>query len=555
MATIDANLPKGTALLAQPRLNRDAAFTPAERETLGLAGLLPHAVFTIDQQETLETEHLAAKSDPLEKYVGLIALLERNETLFYRVLAHNLEALAPIIYTPTVGLACQQYSHIFRRPHGLYLTPDDAGQMVERLCNVAEAEVRLIVVTDNERILGLGDQGVGGMAIPVGKLILYAAGAGIHPRHCLPVSLDVGTDNPALLEDPFYLGFRAPRLRGEAYDAVVAEFVAAVKKVFPRAILQWEDFKKGNAFRLLEQYRGEVRSFNDDIQGTAAIALAGILSGLRITGESLAQQRILFVGAGGAGVGIGGLIRAELLAQGVSEADARRKLLFFDSDGVLVAGRPIKDPYKSPFVLGAADAAAIGVHADLDLLGLVQAFRPTVLIGTSGQPGVFDAAVLAQMAANCARPIVLPLSNPTSKAECTPAAALTHSDGRALVATGSPFAPVQIGERKFAIGKCNNVFIFPGLGLGLLLSEAERVPDSLFLAAAHAVAEFTQAQHAGEETLYPRIAELRAVSQHVARAVARAAAQAGVAQAVAESELEERAAAWHWLPAYGPLPR
>ncbi len=553
MATHDLHHPKGTALLAQPRLNRDAAFTLAERDALGLAGLLPQAVFTIEQQEALETEHLAAKTDPLEKYVGLIALLERNETLFYRVLAGNLEALAPIIYTPTVGLACQQYSHIFRRPHGLYLTPDDAGAMVERLCNVAEAEVRLIVVTDNERILGLGDQGVGGMAIPVGKLILYAAGAGIHPQHCLPVSLDVGTDNAALLDDPFYLGHRAPRLRGAAYDALIEEFVRAVRKVFPRAVLQWEDFKKGNAFRLLEQYRGQIRSFNDDIQGTAAITLAGILSGMRITGETLAQQRILFVGAGGAGVGIGGLIRAELAAQGVPDDESRRKLLFFDSDGVLTEARPIKDPYKTPFVLRSDDAELLGITPEMTLAQLVQGFKPTVLVGTSGQPGVFDAEILAQMAENCPRPIILPLSNPTSKAECTPQAALAHSDGRALVATGSPFAPVTLGARKFVIGQCNNVFIFPGLGLGLLLSEAERVPDSLFLAAAHAVAEFTQLHHQGEETLYPRIAELRHVSRHVALRVAKAAAEAGVAPTVDDATLAERAKAWHWEPAYTPL--
>ncbi len=553
MATLDPKFPKGTALLAQPRLNRDAAFTQAEREALGLAGLLPHAVFTIEQQEALETEHLAAKTDPVEKYVGLIALLERNETLFYRVLANHLEALAPIIYTPTVGLACQQYSHIFRRPHGLYLTPDDAGCMIERLCNAAEAEVRLIVVTDNERILGLGDQGVGGMAIPVGKLILYAAGASIHPQHCLPVSLDVGTDNAALLEDPFYLGYRAPRLRGAAYDKLVEEFVHAVKTVFPRAVLQWEDFKKGNAFRLLEQYRDEVRSFNDDIQGTAAVTLAGILSGLRITGESLADQRIVFVGAGGAGVGIGGLIHKELIAQGVSEGDVRRKLVFFDSDGVLTEGRTVKDPYKLPFVLSAADAAAVNVHADMTLTELVEAYKPTVLVGTSGQPGVFDAQILQQMGKNCARPIVLPLSNPTSQAECTPTAALTHSDGRALVATGSPFAPVQLGDRKFVIGQCNNVFIFPGIGLGILLSEVERVPDSLFLAAAHAVAEFTQTHHAGEETLYPRIAELRDVSQHVALRVAQAAVAAGIGVKLDDAAIIARAQAWHWSPEYAPI--
>lgn len=548
-------IPTGTALLRDSRHNKDAAFTLEERAAFGLEGLLPPAVFTIEQQAALEMEKLAAKPDPLEQYVGLIALLNRNETLFYRVLLENIEQLAPIIYTPTVGLACQRYSHIFRRPRGLFLSPADRGHIAARLRNLATDDIRLIVVTDNERILGLGDQGVGGMAIPVGKLILYSAGAGIHPSRCLPVSLDVGTDNGALLEDPFYLGFRARRLRGPDYDSLVEEFVLAVKAVFPRAVLQWEDFKKGNAFRLLERYVDRLPSFNDDIQGTAAVTLAGILSGLRHTGQTLRNQRLLFVGAGGAGVGIGRLVRAALEQAGIPAHEIRRQFVFLDSSGVLRANRSHDDPYKASFALTAEDATARGLGSDspLNLLEVVKAWRPTILVGTSGQPGAFTPAVIEQMAASCPRPLILPLSNPTSKAECTPTEALVHSNGQALIATGSPFDPVVFAGQRHVIGQCNNVFVFPGIGLGLLISEARRVVDALFLAAADAVAEFTYRAHATDQSLFPTMSELRPVSRHVALRVAQAARKEGVGQDVDDATLEKRLDDWCWYPDYQPL--
>lgn len=542
----------GASLLADPRHNKDMAFTLEEREALGLQGLLPSAVFTIEQQAAMEMEHLAAKPDPLEQYVGLIALLNRNETLFHRVIVDNLEKLAPVIYTPTVGLACQRFSHIFRKPRGLFITPLDRGQMAQRLRNVAQDDIRLIVVTDNERILGLGDQGAGGMGIPIGKLILYSAGAGIHPKHCLPVSFDVGTDNGALLDDPFYLGYRARRLRGREYDTLIDEFVQAVKTVFPDAILQWEDFKKNNAFRLLERYQDALPSFNDDIQGTAAVTLAGILTGLRLTRKSLREQRYLFVGAGAAGVGIARLIRAAMLADGALEGDYRRAMVFFDSHGIVPAGRANEDPHKAEFALRAEDGAALGLDLSkpISLEEAVAAFRPTVLIGTSGQPGVFTPEVIRSMAAVCDRPIILPLSNPTSNAECTASEALIHSGGRALVGTGSPFEPVTLGGKRHVIGQCNNVFVFPGIGMGMLISAARCAVDGMFLAAAHAVSDFTLHRHREAEVLYPKISELREVSAQVALCAAQAACKAGVAPAADERKLKQRLDEWRWFPTY-----
>jgi malic enzyme len=542
---------RGEQILRDPSQNQDLAFTTAERRRLGVEGMLPPAVLTIEQQVAMELEHIFSKNDPLEQYIGLIALLDRNETLFYRVLVEHLDRLTPIIYTPTVGLACQQYSHIYRRPRGLFLCPDDRGQIAQRLHNVRHRDVRLIVVTDNERILGLGDQGAGGMAIPIGKLVLYSAGAGIPPSLCLPISLDVGTDNGALLEDPFYLGYRGRRLRGPEYNGFVEEFVQAVKTVFPRALLQWEDFKKGNAFRLLNRYARRLPSFNDDIQGTSAVTLGGILSALNVTGQQLGEQRFLMVGAGAAGAGIGRLLRTALLAAGLSEAQARQRQIFLDSAGVVWEGRPELEPHKREVALNRADLAVVDLAEPLptSLEAIIRAVKPTVLIGTTGQPGDFTPAAIRAMADLCARPIILPLSNPTSKAECTPSEALQNSDGRALVATGSPFEPVSFQGRRYVIGQCNNVFVFPGIGLGVLISEASRVSDSLFLAAARALAEFTQT-HADPESIYPNIRELRTVSRSIAFKVAQTARDEGFGRSLDDDELERAIDQFRWHPDY-----
>ena len=531
---------RGEQMLRDPSQNKDVAFTRAERRKLGMEGLLPPAVLTIQQQVAMELEHIFQKRDPLEQYIGLIALLDRNEVLFYRLLVENLERLTPIIYTPTVGLACQQYSHIYRRPRGLFLCPDDRGQIAQRLRNFSQRDIRLIVVTDNERILGLGDQGAGGMAIPVGKLALYSAGAGIHPSLTLPISLDVGTDNSALAADPYYLGYRGRRLRGPEYDSFVEEFVRAVKNVFPRALLQWEDFKKANAFRLLGRYAGRLPSFNDDIQGTSAVTLAGILTGLRLIGRPLREQRVLLAGSGAAGVGIGRLLRTALIADGLNEAEARQHQIFTDSAGLVWEGRSDLEDHKREVALRKDELTAVGLSSPPpdSLEALIRAVRPTVLIGTTGQPGDFTPSAIRAMADHCERPIILPLSNPTSKAECTPSEALQHSDGRALVATGSPFEPVMFQGRKHVIGQCNNALVFPGVGLGVLLSEASRVTDSMFLAAARALAEFTSTHAASDNCLYPSLRELRAASRLIAFHVAKTARDEGFGQSLDDQALE-----------------
>ena len=543
---------RGEQVLRDPSRNQDAAFTRAERRQLGIEGLLPPAVLTIQQQIAMELEHIFSKQEPLEQYIGLIALLERNETLFYRLLVENLESLTPIIYTPTVGLACQQFSHIYRRPRGLFLCPDDRGQIVQRLRNFRQHDIRLIVVTDNERILGLGDQGAGGMAIPIGKLVLYSAGAGIHPSLCLPISLDMGTDNAALLEDPCYLGYRGRRLRGAEYDAFLEEFVQAVRYVFPRALLQWEDFKKANAFSLLNRYARRLPSFNDDIQGTSAVTLAGIFTALRLIGRPLREQRFLLAGSGAAGVGIGRLLRAALSAEGLTDAEVRQRQIFVDSSGVVCERRVELETHKREVALRQEDFPMLGLSEipPNDLEKIILALRPTTLIGTTGQPGDFTPAVIRAMAEVCERPIIFPLSNPTSKAECTPTEALVHSDGRALVATGSPFEPVLFKGSNHVIGQCNNVFVFPGVGLGVLISEASRVTDSMFLAAARALAEFTGSHLAGEGCLYPSLRNLREVSRLIAFSVAQTARDAGLGRSLDDDSLRTAIDDFCWFPDY-----
>ena len=509
----------GRSLLGRAMYNKDAAFTDEERHWFGLHGLLPVNVLTLEEQLGLELEHVRRKADPLERYIGLAALQDRNETLFYRLLAENLEEFLPIVYTPTVGRACQEYSHILRRPRGVWITPDDTGRIPELLRNAAQQEVRLVVVTDNERILGLGDQGAGGMGIPVGKLAIYTAGAGIYPALTLPVSLDVGTDNQALLADPIYAGWRHPRLRGPAYDAFIDSFVAGVTSVFPRAILQWEDFKQHIAIRVLDRYRDVLPSFNDDIQGTASVVLAGILAGLRHVGEPLRGRRFVFFGAGAAATGIARLVRAALVEAGADADEIRRSLILLDSKGLLGLERPGLDDDKREFALNAAELASLGLAAGADLLRVVQAVRPAILIGTTATPSTFTEPIVRAMAETCPHPIILPLSNPTSRCEATPAQVLAWTDGHALVATGSPFDPVVVDGTTRQIGQANNAFIFPGVGLAAIIAGARTVSDAQFLVAARTLAARVSDERLAEGALYPSIGDLRAVSREIAVAV------------------------------------
>jgi malic enzyme len=542
---------RGAELLARATINKDSAFTEDEREAYGLRGLLPCGVATIEQQVALELEHLRRKSDDLEKYIGLAALQDRNETLFHRVLLDNLEELAPIVYTPTVGEACRQFSHVVRRPRGLWITPDDIRRIPELLRNAGNPGIRLIVVTDNERILGLGDQGAGGMGIPIGKLALYTAGAGIHPRLTLPVSLDCGTDNEQLLDDPLYLGYPKPRLRGPAYDAFIEAFVDAVLDVYPDAVVQWEDFKQHNAIRLLDRYRHRIASFNDDIQGTAAVVVAGVLAGLRTRNESLSAQRLVFVGAGAAGIGIARLIEAVVRAEG---SPGRPAVAMVDSHGLVFDGRDRVDDDKRPLALDSAGLSRFGFPpADrYDLETVVRHVAPTILIGTSGTAGAFTETAIREMAARSPAPLVFPLSNPTANSEATPADVLAWTDGRALVATGSPFDPVPVDGGTRLVGQANNVFVFPGVGLGAVVVRAREVTDRMFLVAATTLADAVAAERLERGALYPPLSGLRAISRAIAVAVARKARDSGLARIMSDEQIEEAVDAAMWRPDYEP---
>jgi malate dehydrogenase (oxaloacetate-decarboxylating) len=542
---------RGSALLAHNMYNRGTAFTGEERSTLGLLGLLPNQVRTLEEQAKGAYAKVTSGPTALARYVALAELEARNAVLFYRVLLDHLEELLPVVYTPTVGEACQQYSHIFRRGRGLWITPDHAGHIERVLRNAPYEDVRLIVVTDNERILGLGDQGAGGMGIPVGKLALYTVGAGIHPTQTLPISLDVGTDNQALLDDPFYVGWRGARLRGEKYDALVEEFVEGVKTVFPDALLQWEDFKKGNAFRLLDRYRDRLLSFNDDIEGTAGVALAGVVAAARISGVPMEKQRVVMVGAGAAGIGIARLLRTELRGLGVDGEALSRAIAVLDSRGLLIRTGDATD-YKDEFAWTAEMARSFKLDPSrpIDLSAVVKAVSPTVLIGTSGQPGTFTEDVVRAMAVRTDRPAIFPFSNPNSKAEAHPRDIVEWTDGRALIASGSPFAAVEHKGRRIQIAQGNNVYVFPGVGLGALAARAHKVVESMFTAAAHAIGEQVSDDAIERGELYPPLGDLRKISRAVAIAVAKHAVQIGVAPHADAAELEKRIDAMTWTPRY-----
>jgi malate dehydrogenase (oxaloacetate-decarboxylating)(NADP+) len=506
---------RGIELLRDPALNKGTAFTEAERDALGLRGLLPPLVTTQEEQVGRILENLRRVSDPLDKYIRLEALHTRNEALFYRVLLEHPDEMLPIIYTPTVGLACQRFGHIYTRPRGMYVTARDRGRVAAVLANWPYREVDIIVVTDGERILGLGDLGANGMGIPVGKLALYSACAGVHPSRTLPVTLDVGTNNAALLDDPLYLGLKQRRLTGPDYDALVEEFVAATQTHFPGVVVQFEDFANHNAFRMLRKYRERICTFNDDIQGTAAVALAGVLSALRVTGGRMRDQKILFMGAGEAATGISDLMCTAIQADGLSQQAARERLWLFDSQGLVVKSRAGLAEHKLAY---AHDHAPVG-----DFLAAIEAQRPTGIIGVAAVGGTFTEAVLRKMAGINARPIVFALSNPTSKSECTAEEAYRWTDGRALFACGSPFDPVTFEGRTHVPRQGNNSYIFPGVGLGAIACKARHVTEEMFLAAAHALSKQVTDEDLAQGSLYPPLARVREVSAHIAAAVAEVA--------------------------------
>ncbi len=536
-------LPWGQALLTHALFNKGTAFTERERDALGLRGLLPPRVFTMDEQLLRVYGNYQRKSSDLEKYIFLTTLQNRNETLFYRLHHEHAEEMIPIIYTPTVGQACLEYGAIFRRSRGVFISIRERGRIAEILRHWPYADARMIVVTDGERILGLGDLGALGMGIPVGKLSLYTACAGVHPYYCLPITLDVGTDNANLHEDPLYIGLNQRRVRGEAYDAFVEEFVTAVRGTFPRALIQWEDFGNTNAFRILQRYRGNICSFNDDIQGTAAVALAGLLGALRISGGKLRDQRLLFLGAGEAGTGIANLFVAAAQQEGLSLAEARSRCWFVDSQGLIVRGRPgrlaeHKEPYahEVPFVPTLAEA--------------IEAFRPTALIGAARTPRVFDRAIIGRMAALNERPVIFALSNPTSKAECTAEDAYRWTEGRAIFASGSPFPPVTIDGRTFVPGQGNNVYVFPGVGLGALVCESSEITDAMFLTTARTLAAQVSDEDLAQGRVYPSLTRIRDVSARIATAVAEEAYRTGLARRPRPADLEAEIRASMFEPTY-----
>lgn len=533
---------RGMALLHEPSLNKGTAFTESERDQLGLRGLLPPRVFTQTDQALRVMENLRKKPNKLEQYIYLIGLQDRNEGLYYRVVLDNLAELMPIIYTPTVGQACQEYGSIFRRPRGLFITHHDREHIRQILRNWPYPDVRMIVVTDGERILGLGDLGAQGMGIPVGKLALYTVGAGVNPTACLPIALDVGTNNQTLLHDPNYIGLLEPRLQGAAYDEFLDEFMQAVADVFPQAVIQLEDFGNANAFRLLERYREHYCTFDDDIQGTAAVTLAGLYSALRITGQTLAEQRILFFGAGEAAIGTGNLIVSALMAEGLSVDEARKRCWFVDSKGLIVADRTDLVAHKRAF--------AHAVPFQRDLHDAIVALQPTALIGASGQPNTFTPDAVRLMATNNERPIIFALSNPTSKSECTAEVAYQNTDGRAIFASGSPFADVTLDGKTFVSGQANNAYVFPGIGLGLLAAEATRVPDAMFFAAARALADQVSAEDLALGRVYPALSRIRDVSLHIAHAVATIAFERHLTAKPAPTDLDATIRAIMYDPDY-----
>jgi malate dehydrogenase (oxaloacetate-decarboxylating) len=543
----------GHALLDQPLLNKGTAFSEQERRELGLIGALPPGVSTPEVQLGRIYGNYRQKTSNLERYIHLVSLQDRNETAFYRLLSEHLVEMMPIIYTPVVGEACQAYSRIYRRPRGLYISYPQRDSIDAALANLGPQDISIVVVTDGERILGLGDLGIGGMGIPIGKLSLYTVCAGIHPASTLPVILDVGTNNQELLNDPLYVGWRHERIRGAEYDAFVEAFVTALVKRFPRVLLQWEDFARHNAARLLERYRDRLCSFNDDIQGTGAVALAVAMAGAAAGGSRFADQRVVLLGAGSAAAGITRQLVTGMRSDGLSEEEARRRIWLVDAPGLVHSRQKDLDAFKSEFARpfeAVADWA--GASERISLLEVVKRVHPTILIGAAAQPQAFTEEIVREMARHVARPMIFPLSNPTSKAEALPVDLIDWTEGRALVATGSPFDDVQYRGGSIRIGQCNNAYIFPGVGLGVIAAQARRVTDAMFIAAARTLSELAPVRRDPSLALVPPLREVRDVAKRVAVAVAVQAQRDGVADALSEDELMRRIDATMWTPDYLP---
>jgi malate dehydrogenase (oxaloacetate-decarboxylating)(NADP+) len=526
--SIEPDSPRGLSLLRDPMLNKGTAFSEQERDTLGLRGLLPGHVLTMEAQAKRVMTNLRQLPNDLEKYVALNALHDRNEALFFRVVCDNIDEIQPLIYTPTVGLACQRFGHIFQRPRGLFIGASDRGRISGLLANWPYP-AKLIVVTDGERILGLGDLGANGMGIPVGKLSLYTACAGIHPTFCLPVMLDVGTNNETLLNDPYYVGLRQKRLSGPAYDDFVDEFITAARAAFPDVLIQFEDFANHSAFHLLNKYREKIATFNDDIQGTAAVALAGLFSALRVTGGKLSDQKILFLGAGEAATGIADLVVSAMVSEGSKEAESRSRVWLVDSKGLVVKNRAGLNEHKLRY---AHEHSLV-----VDFPSAIKALKPTAIIGVAAVGGTFTPEILQTMAKLNKQPIIFALSNPTSKSECSAEDAYLYTEGRALFACGSPYDPVKFAGRTFVPRQGNNSYIFPGVGLGVILSGARLVTDEMFMAAAHALAHLVSDEDIKQGSLYPALPRIREVSAHIAAAVADVAYKRGLASGKSPSDL------------------
>ncbi len=545
----------GQLLLERPLLNKGTAFTREERRVFGLLGLLPPAQETLEEQAARAYEAYGAKESDLERHIYLRQLQDTNETLYYRVLIDHLAEMMPIVYTPTVGQACEQFSHIFRKPRGLFMAYPERNDLDQILDNAASPRVDVIVVTDGERILGLGDQGAGGMGIPIGKLSLYTACGGIHPATTLPIILDVGTNNRQRLDDPLYIGWRHERITGTEYDAFIDSFVSAVMRKFPDALLQWEDFAQPHAAPILERYRDKLCTFNDDIQGTAAVTTGTLLAAVAVAGGRLKDQRVAILGAGSAGCGIAEQLVTAMVEEGLSEPEARCRFFLVDRPGLLHDGLDGLNASQQRFVQpkDRVDSWRTGPGAAITLVDVVRNAHPTVLIGVSGQPGSFTEETVRSMAEHVERPIIFPLSNPTSRSEAQPADLIAWTDGRALIATGSPFDDVSHGGRRYPIAQCNNSYIFPGLGLGVVAVKARRVSDAMIMAAARALATCCPALENRSGALLPPLAESRGVSRTIAIAVAVVAQRDGVTAHNEPAEIDRLVDATMWQPHYVPM--